>query len=300
MRVLITGGSGYIGSALCQKMLSCDSFEIYNYDLVNGEDISNLDQLLSVMTSFHPEVVIHLAALSDIPRCNSDYKTMINYNIIGVKNILEAMVKCQVSRLLFASSCAVYKESSYLLEEDFICRPTSNYGYSKLLGEHIIESYSSRYPQLKCTMLRFFNIAGYNPYFKDDHRFASHSRLLPLSEDKPFTIFGTNYNTSDGTAIRDYVYIDDLVHILIFITIVKNQKTGIFNIASGKGVSVYEVLLMYHSIFGYPTQVYLGDRRYGDMEKVIGNSDKLYKKYGLKVDHNIKDIVTSYKDKEHN
>lgn len=257
---LVTGGSGYIGSHLTQRLVR-DGFETIVFDIkrphksmrkivthING-DIRDDQSFLKACTNIRPHTIIHLAASIHNPISEREQKDQREVNVLGTKSVLEALARVGCHNFIFASSAAVYGESQNSIKESLPMHPKSAYGDTKTMGELIIQEYATKY-NIRAVILRLFNVAGYatevalpNRVDQRDSLVANIAKVL-LGKRKRLTIFGQAYKTKDGTATRDFVHVLDVVDAFIgAIRCVENQNKIITaNIGSGVGTTNLEVV----------------------------------------------------------
>ncbi len=329
MKILLTGGAGYVGSA-CLRWLLNSGHDPYAFDdlsegnrdsvpadrLIEG-DIQDREALEKAMRDTGAEAVMNFAALASVPDSIRLPELYWRINVFGTKNILDAMMATGVKRILFSSTAATYSfDNEMPLTEEAALVPKVPYGTTKLACEKMIQEYSNAYG-LSYAILRYFNAAGADPdgEFGEDRHHETH--LIPLilqaavgKRDK-ITIFGNDWETRDGTCVRDYVHTSDLAqaHQLA----VENMKPGegeIFNCGSGDGVTVQEVLQACENAVGRTIPSEICGRRPGDPAILIASSQKIKDQLGWEPQFpKIEDIVGSawrwheryphgYKDKE--
>jgi UDP-glucose 4-epimerase len=280
MTILVTGGSGYIGSHLV-RVLEEDGQKAISVDLKTGTNMSlpeSIKDLSKVIKESNVTSVIHLAALKSVNESVSNPGKYYLNNIGGLYNLLQAMRDCGVERLVFSSSAAVYGiiESGVATEESW-CSPMNPYGETKLVGEWMIRSACDEWG-LNATCLRYFNVFGHG---WEDLKDTSSNNLMPIIQNHlrnktSLAIFGNDYETKDGTCLRDYVHVMDLVeaHILSL-----NNLSGfeVFNVGTGKGLTVFEIASKFKEL-----KYHIEPRRAGDPASLIANVDKIYKALGWK------------------
>ena len=255
MKICITGSTGLIGSNLYDYLQndspgSHEFFLIDNRQFVDPNhstyiiDILNYDQLQAFFKENQPEVVIHLAALIDVGESEQEPQKYWLTNLQGTSNVLQAMLSCGCKQIIFASTAAVYgniEEQRGLVEDD-PTKPVSVYGKTKLAAENLIKNYCQQFSFRSC-IFRFFNVGG----GLDHHEKQIH--LIPLilqkmQRQQEFTVFGDDYNTRDGSCLRDYIHVQDLcVVITKAITLVNNEPGyNIFNLGHNQGYTVNEII----------------------------------------------------------
>ena len=324
MKVIITGVAGYLGSATAYKFLD-KGYQVLGIDFMKrgqGEALellstfksfhftlldlaSELDRLKEIIEYFKPDGVIHFAAYALVEESMRYPYEYIYNNTLSTLNLLEAMYRSAVKTIVFSSSAAVYgiPQRVPIKEEDPL-EPINPYGASKVIGEYILKAYASVYP-LRYALLRYFNPAGSIEGSRGklrEHHFAI-THLVPklmeaIRERKTFKIFGTDYPTRDGTAVRDLIHVEDLVdaHITVFEALLREEiPSGAYNIGTGRGYSVREVVETAKRIYG-DFKVEEAPRRPGDPPELIADPSKLRKHTGFQVKHTLEDILRSWKD----
>lgn len=300
-KILVTGGAGYIGSQMIRQLVETEhevtvfdnlsgghkeSLEGLKINFVQG-DLLNKNSLEEVFQEGKFTAVIHFAGVISMKESTENPFKYFQINTFGALNLFETMVKHQVLKLIFSSSAGVYGNPVKIpiLEED-PKNPTNPYGESKLIVEKILSWYDKVY-KLRSISLRYFNAAGagLDGNFGEDHTDETH--LIPLAcqaalEKDEFTIFGDDYQTKDGTCVRDYVHVVDLcdAHLLALKTLIGGNKTDVFNVGPGIGYSNKEVVAMIKKISGINFPVQYGPRRPGDANELIADSTKIRKQLG--------------------
>jgi len=302
MQVLITGGAGYIGSHTV-KELNKRGFETVVYDnlrkghqeaVLAGEfvhgDLSDLDTLRQTFNKYRIDSVIHFAADSEVGESVSNPAKYFQNNVVNGLNLLRVMLENEVKNIVFSSTAAVYGEPKRtpILESD-VTIPTNPYGESKLIFENILKHYEIAYG-LKYISLRYFNAAGADPsgLIGEDHKPETH--LIPivlqtaLGLRKEVGIFGTDYDTPDGTCIRDYIHVIDLAeaYILSLESLAQGKGSSIYNLGNGKGYSVKEVMETAMKVTHHEIKTVLSERRQGDPSVLVASSEKIMKELNWK------------------
>lgn len=292
MNVLVTGGAGYVGSIVSEELLKEDYTVIVLDNLKQGHkkavlpkakfvlaDILDAQALEDVFRRFKVDAVMHMAAETVIEYSMTDPKRYFQNNVVGGINLLNTMLKHDVLKFVFSSSAAVYGEpQSIPIDEDHLKVPMNSYGESKLMFECILSWYGKAYG-LKHTSLRYFNAAGASDTLGEDHNPETH--LIPnvlkaaLNNDKPVSIFGTDYPTKDGSCIRDYIHVIDIAqaHILALEKL-ENLSSKIYNLGNGEGYSVLEVVNMAKKVTNIDIPVRISSRRSGDPAILVASADK--------------------------
>jgi UDP-glucose 4-epimerase len=295
MKILVVGGAGYIGS-ICAELLLDEGHEIAVFDNLseghrcaldprarfiegNLEDRQAIDSALAVA---HPDAVMHFAASALVSESMRNPSKYFRNNISSGLNLLDAMVAAHVERIVFSSTCAIFGLPERVpIDETTPTRPINPYGESKRAFEKVLRWYDEIHG-LKFVSLRYFNAAGATANFGEDHRLETH--LIPnvlkvaLGQKPHVEIFGTDYETPDGTCIRDYIHIVDLAraHILAL----GSARSEFYNLGSGGGASVREVIATCHKITGKKIDPVEKPRRPGDPPRLIASSEKIKRELG--------------------
>jgi UDP-glucose 4-epimerase len=298
LKILVTGGAGYIGGTVALRLLSAghkvliyDNFCHGHRDLVPAGtqliegDIADRERLTQILRDEQVDGVMHFAALIEAGESMKHPEIYFRNNTASTLSLLEAMLAADVDRLVFSSTAAVYGEPrSMPIEEDAVLAPTNPYGESKLLVEYML-TWMNRIHGLRYASLRYFNVAGAVEGRGEAHEPESH--LIPLILDvalgrrKSIKIFGKDYPTPDGTCIRDYVHVGDLAdaHILALEGLNARSRL-IYNIGNGRGFSVREVVDAVRRITGHPIPVVEEPRRPGDPAVLVASSKRIVEELG--------------------
>ena len=300
--VLIIGGAGYIGSHLtyCLRQRGYRTFVYDNLstghrELVTGPfiygDILEPERLEDVFASHKIDVVIHLAAKSLVSESLAKPLFYYENNIGGTLNILKIMLQYGVDKILFSSTASVYGSPKQIpVTEDAPLKPDNVYGFTKLAIERMISD-SSRIHGFSYFVLRYFNAAGADPEGNFGELHIPETHIIPrildvaLGEEDHIVVYGTDYDTPDGTCIRDYIHILDIVdaHIraIEWLLEKKSDGTGLaLNVGSGKGYSVLEVIKTAEKVTGRKIPIVEGDRRPGDPPRLVASYEKIKKILG--------------------
>jgi len=292
MKILVVGGAGYIGS-ICTELLLDEGNEAIVFDnlgeghrsavdsrarFIQG-DLAEREKIQETLSSTRPDAVMHFAASALVGESMRDPSKYFRNNISNGLNLLDTMVAARVQRIVFSSTCAIFGMPERLpIDETAPARPINPYGESKLAFEKILPWYDQIYG-LKFVSLRYFNAAGATGKFGEDHRLETH--LVPnvlkvaLGQKPRVEIYGTDYETPDGTCIRDYIHIVDLAraHILAL----GAAKSEFYNLGTGGGSSVREVIAACREITGRKIDIVERPRRAGDPPRLIASSEKIEK-----------------------
>ena len=295
MKILVVGGAGYIGS-ICAEVLLDQGHEVAILDnLSEGHrraldpraefiegDLADRETTAATLARLRPDAVMHFAANALVGESMENPSKYFRNNIAAGLNLLDAMMAADVKRLVFSSTCATFGPPERVpIDEETPQRPINPYGESKLAFEKILKWYDTIHG-LRFVSLRYFNAAGASEKFGEDHRCETH--LIPnvlkvaLGQKKHVEIFGTDYDTPDGTCIRDYIHISDLAdaHILALET----PASALYNLGTGGGSSVRKVIETCRRITGHPIPVVEKPRRPGDPPRLIASSKKIKRELG--------------------
>jgi UDP-glucose 4-epimerase len=297
MRLLVTGGAGYIGSIVSRRLLASGHEVVVLDSLERGHagavapgallvvaDLTDADALREAVASGF-DGVLHFAALALVGESVQNPERYYRTNVCGTLNLLEAMREAGIPRLVFSSTCAVYGQPDEVpISESAPARPENAYGASKLAVDQMITSYSIAHG-IGAVSLRYFNVAGASGGAGEDHDPETH--LIPnilraaLGLRPGVDVYGTDYPTPDGTAIRDYIHVDDLAlaHELA-LTGARDGEHRIFNLGNGKGFSVRQVIAAAEKVTGAPIHTVECPRRPGDPPMLIAAGEKIRNELG--------------------
>jgi len=306
LKILITGGAGYIGSHVVKLLgekgyqievidnLSTGHREAILYGKLHQVDLSNYSTLKGILKASRPDVVMHFAASIEVAESVENPLKYYTNNTLNTLNLLKAMLETNVRNFIFSSTAAVYGISKEIpVKETAPLQPINPYGQSKAFVEKILKDFSRAYG-LNYISLRYFNVAGAAPegLIGESHNPETH--LIPLilktakGEREKFKIYGTDYPTPDGTAIRDYIHVMDLAeaHILAMEYLLQTQKSDIFNVGYGRGYSVKEVVETVKRVTEIDFSVEETDRRPGDPPILVADNTKIKQVLGWKPKYN--------------
>jgi UDP-glucose 4-epimerase len=309
MKILVAGGAGYIGSITTEMLCDADH-EVVVYDnlergyraaidpratFIQG-DLRHKEDIKSALLAERPDAVIHFAAYIEVGESMKEPMPFFENNVGGSLNLMNAMVEADCKKLIFSSTCATYGTPERMpMDESLPQRPESVYGESKLLSEKIF-SWGQEIHGIECVFLRYFNASGATERYGEAHIPETH--LIPLvlqvaqgRRDKIF-IYGDDYETRDGTCVRDYIHIRDLAqaHILAL----KPGITGAFNLGNGDGYTVKEVIDVCREVTGHPIPAEIQPRRPGDCTALIADASKAKAELGWNPQYaDLKRIVQS-------
>jgi len=295
MKILVVGGAGYIGS-VCAELLLNEGHSVAIFDnLSEGHraavdpraeffegNLSDASGIKSAITRSKPDAVMHFAASALVGESMQNPSKYFRNNVANGLNLLDAMVSAGVKLIIFSSTCAIFGPPERLpIDETLPKQPINPYGESKLAFEKVLRWYDQIHG-LRFVSLRYFNAAGASTKFGEDHRVETH--LIPnvlkvaLRQKPHVEIFGTDYETPDGTCIRDYIHILDLAraHILAL----NSPKSEFYNLGTGGGSSVREVIEATREITGAKIDIVEKPRRPGDPPRLIASSEKMKRELG--------------------
>jgi UDP-glucose 4-epimerase len=309
--ILITGGAGYIGSHTNKQLNQKGYSTVILDNLVYGHmsavkwgsfvlaDLSDIEQIRLVFNKFKITSVIHFAAYAYVGESVQQPEKYYFNNVVNTLNLLKVMQEFDVNKIIFSSTCATYGDPVEIpITESHIQNPINPYGKSKLIIENALSDYSKAY-NLKYVALRYFNAAGadINAEIGEDHDPETH--LIPLVLDaakgkrESIKIFGTDYDTDDGTAVRDYIHVSDLAdaHILALEYLESGGDSDVFNLGNGNGYSVKDVIETARKVTEKDIVAIEEERRPGDPDKLIGSSMKAKKILGWEPKYHQLEII---------
>lgn len=306
-KILITGGAGYIGTSLTRRLLDegakvtvFDNLKYGNRDLVDKRasfimgDVCDCVVLNKAFASNTFDTVIHLAALKSVGESEKNPADFMRVNVIGTVNILENMKTNNISNLVFSSTAAVYKENDAgIYNEDCTLNPQSIYGFSKVICEELIRQYERLGHINQAIVFRYFNLAGDTGLRFFDLNAQNVFPMIARAylENRHFSIYGDDFDTPDGTGLRDYIHLSDLVeaHVLSL----RGNIKGVFNLGTQLGTSVKELVDVFNIYLEKPVKVKFADRRAGDAAKAIANSQKAKIEFGWVAKATLEEMVLS-------
>lgn len=289
--VLVTGGAGYIGSHTCKALrgagykpvtfdnLSLGSEEFVKWGPLVRGDTREASQVEAALLAYDVCAVIHFAALSSVGESVAEPARYYQNNVGGLIGLLEGMARANCNTIVFSSTAAVYGEPDRVpVAEHDQTRPMNAYGRSKLMCEDILRDHAAAY-DLRATVLRYFNASGADPEAEIGEFRKIETHLIPRAlmalqgYVHDFQVFGSDFPTPDGTAIRDYVHVSDLAdaHVLALGALLEGAKGGLFNLGAGQGYSVGEVLAEIERVTGRPMAAPTGGYRSGDPVQLVAD-----------------------------
>jgi UDP-glucose 4-epimerase len=310
VKILVAGGAGYIGSHTAKELIK-DGFEVVVFDnfstgrrelLTGGElfegDLMDKEAIKKAIESKNIEAVLHFASLIQVGESYSYPRKYYTHNLITSLNLLDVMLDTGIKNFVFSSSAAVYGEPlQNPIPESHPLNPFNPYGQTKFFVEKVIQDYARAYG-LKFISLRYFNAAGADPEGNLGELHDPETHLIPnillflLEKKKKFEIFGTDFPTEDGTAVRDYIHVTDLAkaHVLALKKLLESSQSEFINLGTNKGYSVLEIINKTEEITGEKVLYTESPRREGDVPVLLASKEKAEKILGWKLSHS--DIET--------
>lgn len=308
--MLVTGGAGYIGS-FCVRALLAAGFEVVVVDDLSGGhreavelgvelvelDLRERERLGAVLARGF-EGVLHLAGLIAVGESVAEPARYLDVNVRGSLNLLDAMRAHEVPALVFSSTCAVYEPHAGPLDERLPLRPLSPYAHTKLMVEQALELCADE--GLRSYRLRYFNAAGaaLDGSLGEAHEPETH--LIPIAIERALagralTVFGEDYDTPDGTCVRDYVHVLDLAraHVLALERLLAGERGEALNLGTGRGASVREIAGLVGEALARPLQLERGERRPGDQPALVADPSRAAERLGWRAEHGLDEIIRS-------
>jgi UDP-glucose-4-epimerase GalE len=293
MKILVTGGAGYIGSHAC-KALAASGFEPIVYDnLSRGNrwavkwgpletgDLADTARLRTVFEQYRPQALMHFAAYAYVGESVENPLLYYRNNIGGTTSLLQAMMEYQPVPVVFSSTCSTYGEPQTIpISEDHPQCPINPYGFSKLVAERLLADLD-RAQGLRSVSLRYFNASGADPDGEIGESRDPEPHLIPIvlaaaRDAKPVRVFGNDYDTADGTCVRDYIHVLDIAdaHVRSLNYLIDGGRSCALNLANERGYSVKEVITMSERVCGKAVRVEMSTRRAGDPAVLRGSSER--------------------------
>lgn len=312
--ILVVGGAGYIGSHLVKELAETEEIVVLD-NLSTGHrealdtraifvkgDLGDEEDLQMIFTSYPIKAVMHFAANSLVGESVVDPLKYYQNNVASTITLLKVMLKNDIKNFIFSSTAATYGIPNVeMIDETCPTAPINPYGHSKLMVEQILSDFSKAYG-LNYVVLRYFNAAG---AFRTAEIGESHdpeTHLIPIilqhlaGKREKVSVFGSDYDTPDGTCIRDYIHVTDLAHahILALQALLDGKKSAeVYNLGNGLGYSVKEVIETCERVTGIKATVEMTDRRAGDPARLVASSQKIFNELGWKAERNLEEIISS-------
>ncbi len=312
MRILVCGGAGYIGSHTVKELrregfepVVLDNFSSGHRELLTGAeaipaDLRHKEELRQAFRSGRFEAVLHFASLIQVGESYLQPLRYYSHNLTTSLNLMESMLEAGINKIIFSSSAAVYGlPESIPITEEHPLNPANPYGRSKLMIERILEDAAEAHG-LKFVSLRYFNAAGADPEGEIGEWHEPETHLIPnillflLGKKKAFELYGTDFPTPDGTAVRDYVHVTDLAlgHVLALEKLLEDEESGFINLGTNRGYSVLEVIRAVEAVTGLRVNLQPRPRRKGDVPILLASKEKAEKLLGWKTRHSrLEEIV---------
>ncbi len=317
--ILVTGGAGYIGSHCVMALLENNNDVVIFDNLSTGHietiqtlqkygnvefhqgDLTNFDDINSVFKNFNIEKVVHFAAFSQVGESVVNPQKYYINNVCGTINLLRAMLENNVNKIVFSSTAATYGEPVYIpIDEKHPQNPINPYGQSKLMIERIMDDYDKAYG-LKSVRLRYFNVAGADLKSRIGEWHDPETHLIPnilkstFHNGKTFQMFGDDYDTKDGTCVRDYINVEDLAqaHLLALKYLEEGGATNYFNLGTNDGNTVKEVFAACEKVTKKDIPVEMKPRRAGDPASLVANNKKAKEKLNWNPEHTLEESIQS-------
>jgi UDP-glucose-4-epimerase GalE len=313
LRILVAGGAGYIGSHACKALARAGHASIVIDDLSTGNEwavrwgalvrgsIGDQGLVARVLRAEKIEAVMHFAASAYVGESMAQPQKYFRNNVVNSLSLLDAMRETGVTNIVFSSTCATYGDPAYLpLDESHPQKPVNPYGDSKLFIEKALRWYGEAYG-LRWASLRYFNAAGADVDAEIGEAHDPEPHLIPLvmqaasGERQEAGIFGTDYATPDGTAIRDYIHVEDLAqaHVLAIEHLANGGESGAFNLGTGRGYSVREIIAAVEKHIGRKVPVREIGRRAGDPERLVAGAERARVVLGWRPVHDLDSIIAT-------
>ncbi len=306
--ILITGGAGYIGTAIATRLTEAGYSVTVFDDCSTGQpallpksvslvcgDVTDLNALVTLVRSHQFDAVIHCAAKKAVGESEIDPALYFHTNVAGSLNVLRAMELGNIPHLVFSSTAAVYdpRAAHSLLTEDAPIAPSNVYGRTKRMVEEMIETYARLGKISSYTIFRYFNVAGdAGLYYREEMAQNIFPLIARVARDgKTFSIFGKDYETRDGTGVRDYIHLSDLID--AHERALTASASGIFNLGTSTGYSVEELVTAFNALLPVPVPVEIAPRRPGDPASLVADATKARDILGWEPRYTIEDMIKS-------
>ncbi|MCL4550085.1 MAG: UDP-glucose 4-epimerase GalE [Bacteroidetes bacterium] len=312
MRILVTGGAGYIGSHFVRMALKGNDEVIVADNFSRGHqesipdgvqfekvDIRDAEKISEVIRKHSPEAVVHFAAFAYVGESVEHPEIYYQNNVIGSYNLIRAAVESKVKYFVFSSTCSVYGSPGKVpISEEAQTNPINPYANTKLMIEMMLKDFQSAYG-MKYVSLRYFNAAGADDSGEIGESHNPEPHLIPIvlevanGKREKVSVFGNDYNTPDGTCIRDYIHVNDLsdAHIRALEFLAKGNESTIINLGTGAGNSVMEIIKTAESITGKKIEFKISERRKGDPAILVADNTQALKILNWKPKYTIDDII---------
>jgi UDP-glucose 4-epimerase len=309
--VLVAGGAGYIGSHTCLRLAEAGLIPVVYDNLSNGwesfvqwgpleiGDINDAARLDEVLAKYKPVAIVHFAAFIEVGFSVAEPGAFYANNVGGTITLIEAARRAGIDKLVFSSTCATYGAPVYVpMDEKHPQAPLNPYGRSKLMVEEILADLS-RYKDFRSVALRYFNAAGADPEGRIGEKHEPETHAIPLAiaaargERDKFMLFGEDYDTRDGTCVRDYVHVQDLAdaHVLAVRWLLDGKPSEVFNLGTGTGATVRELIGAIERRSNRPFPLELAPRREGDAPSLVADNTKAREQLGWTPRYGLDEII---------
>jgi len=311
--VLVAGGAGYVGSHTCMQLSEAGFLPVTFDNLTNGHrefvqwgpleegDIRDAQTVTEAFRKHRPIAVLHLAGLIDVGESIRDPQSFYDNNVAGSVTLFGAALAAGIKSIVFSSTCATYGSPEHMpIREHHPQHPINPYGRTKLVAEQALADLDS-YAAVRSVVLRYFNAAGADPLGRIGERHQPETHAIPLALQTAmglrgsFSIFGEDYSTPDGTAIRDYVHVCDLAraHVLALQYLLNGGRSESMNLGTGCGISVRQLINAIEQETGFALNTVVSPRRDGDAPMLVADNAKANDILGWSPRYNIRDIISS-------
>ncbi len=311
--ILVTGGAGYIGSHACKRLAAEGHLPVTLDDLRTGWrdavrfgpleecDLGDAGRVAEILTRHRPAAILHFAALSDVGQSAREPALYWRNNVLGALNLIEAAAAASITRFVLSSTCAVYGEQDgVMLDETCPTRPINAYGGSKLAIERLLADIAAA-SGMRWAAFRYFNVAGADSGREIGEHHRPETHLIPLALDAArgrrdaLTVNGTDWPTPDGTCVRDYVHVEDLIdaHLLglSYLETLRDGTGATFNLGTGRGYSVREVVTAVGRVTGTTVPAVDGPRRGGDCASLVSGSARAAEVLGWRPERSLDEMI---------
>lgn len=314
MKVLVTGGAGYIGSHFVKQLLKSGNEVVVLDNLSRGHkesvpgnvkleivDLKDFEKTKSIFEIHNFDAVVHFAAYAYVGESVENPELYYTNNVIGTMNLLRAVKESSVKKFVFSSTCSLYGNPLKVpISEEESVKPINPYAQTKLMIENVLKDYSTSYG-INYVALRYFNAAGADPEGEIGESHDPEPHLIPitlqvaLGKREKVYVFGNDYETADGTCIRDYIHINDLAdaHIKALEYLNAGNESDVFNLGTGDGNSVLEIIKTAEKVTGKEIKFDLTERRAGDPAVLVADNKKAKEVLGWEPKYNLEDVIST-------
>ena len=314
MTILVTGGAGYIGSHTCKELakegfkpvvfdnLSQGHEEFVKWGPLEKGNLLDSKCIEEAIVKHNPQAIVHFAASAYVVESVEDPLKYYENNVLATFNLLKACLKQGVKKVIFSSTCAIFGTPKRIpIKEEDLKAPINPYGKTKWIIEQMLQDFDHAYA-MKSISLRYFNASGSDLEGEIGERHEPETHLIPLTiatalgKREKLTVYGDDFPTADGSAVRDYIHVSDLAyaHLLALKKLLKEEKSDAFHLGCGRGISVFEIIKAVEEATGKKLPLAIAARRKGEPAILIASTEKTKRELGFKAKHSsIKSIVES-------